>query len=177
MRLLLRAGRQRGAGRPPGAAPRALARAHRPDARLDPPRGVRRARGAAAAVGADPRDADARSPALPDAEAVDALRVEYRRLLLRLAARDLAHHLGVDDAAAELSDLAAGTLEAALAVARARVGGRRGCPARRDRDGQVRRPRAQLRLRRRRHLRVRAAPRRAPTRAPRCGPRPSSPGT
>ena len=58
----------------------------------------------------------------PDAEAVDALRVEYRRLLLRLAARDLTHHLGVDDAAAELSDLAAGTLEAALAVARQRVG-------------------------------------------------------
>ncbi len=58
----------------------------------------------------------------PDAAAVDALRVEYRRLLLRLAARDLTHHLGLDDAAAELSDLAAGTLEAALAVARQRVG-------------------------------------------------------
>ena len=41
-------------------------------------------------------------------------------MLLRLAARDLAHHLGVDDAAAELADLAAGTLDAALAVARAR---------------------------------------------------------
>ncbi|HWJ81133.1 MAG TPA: bifunctional [glutamine synthetase] adenylyltransferase/[glutamine synthetase]-adenylyl-L-tyrosine phosphorylase [Nocardioides sp.] len=73
------------------------------------------------AVGAD---ASAAEPvaSLPDAEAVDALRVEYRRLLLRLAARDLAHDLGVDDTAAELSDLAAGTLEAALAVARARVG-------------------------------------------------------
>jgi len=58
----------------------------------------------------------------PDREAVDALRVEYRRHLLRLAARDLTHHLGVDDAAAELSDLAAGTLDAALAVARARIG-------------------------------------------------------
>jgi glutamate-ammonia-ligase adenylyltransferase len=58
----------------------------------------------------------------PDREAVDALRVEYRRHLLRLAARDLTHHLGVDDAAAELSDLAAGTLDAALAVARARLG-------------------------------------------------------
>lgn len=58
----------------------------------------------------------------PDADAVDALRVEYRRQLLRLAARDLTHHLGVDDAAAELSDLAAGTLEAALAIARERVG-------------------------------------------------------
>ncbi|MBA2953284.1 bifunctional [glutamine synthetase] adenylyltransferase/[glutamine synthetase]-adenylyl-L-tyrosine phosphorylase [Nocardioides sp. MAH-18] len=58
----------------------------------------------------------------PDAEAVDALRVEYRRLLLRLAARDLTHHLGVDDVAAELSDLAAGTLEAGLEIARGRVG-------------------------------------------------------
>ena len=59
---------------------------------------------------------------LPDKEAVDALRVEYRRHLLRLASRDLAHHVGVDDAAAEISDLAAATLDAALAVARARVG-------------------------------------------------------
>lgn len=58
----------------------------------------------------------------PDHEAVDALRVEYRRVLVRLAARDLAHHLGVDDVAAELADLAAGTLDAALAIARARVG-------------------------------------------------------
>ena len=55
-------------------------------------------------------------------DAQDALRVEYRRLMLRLAARDLTHHLGVDDAAAELADMAAGTLEAALAVARAKVG-------------------------------------------------------
>ncbi len=72
------------------------------------------------AVGADPAR---REPvaALPDAEAVDALRVEYRRILLRLAARDLAHHVGIDDAAAEISDLAAATLEAALAIARARV--------------------------------------------------------
>ncbi len=58
----------------------------------------------------------------PDDEAVDALRVEYRRILLRLASRDLTHHLGIDDAAAELSDLAAGTLDAALAIARERVG-------------------------------------------------------
>jgi len=72
------------------------------------------------AVGADPADA---SPVatVPDQEACDALRVEYRRVLLRLVARDLAHHEGVDDVAAELSDLAAGTLDAALAVARARV--------------------------------------------------------
>ncbi|UMG92776.1 hypothetical protein [Nocardioides sp. TF02-7] len=73
------------------------------------------------AVGADPDDPEPVAT-LPDAEAVDALRVEYRLLLLPLAARDLAHDLGVDDAAAELSDLAASTLEAALAVARQRVG-------------------------------------------------------
>jgi len=74
-----------------------------------------------AAVGADPGATDPVAR-LADAAAVDALRVEYRRLLLRLAARDLAHHLAIDDAAAEISDLAGATLEAALAVARARVG-------------------------------------------------------
>ena len=73
------------------------------------------------AVGADPWD-PCPTATLPDAEAVDAMRVVYRRLLLRLAARDLAHGAGVDDIAAELSDLAAATLEAGLAVARARVG-------------------------------------------------------
>ncbi len=72
------------------------------------------------AVGADPM-ADQPTATVPHAEAVDALRVEYRRLLTRLAARDLAHHVGVDDASAELSDLAGGTLEAALAIARAEV--------------------------------------------------------
>ncbi|GAA0976735.1 bifunctional [glutamine synthetase] adenylyltransferase/[glutamine synthetase]-adenylyl-L-tyrosine phosphorylase [Nocardioides aquaticus] len=72
-------------------------------------------------VGADPGD-DLPVSTSPDAEAVDALRVEYRRLLLRLAARDLTHDVAGDDAAAELADLAAGTLEAALAVARVRVG-------------------------------------------------------
>ncbi|MEU6136595.1 bifunctional [glutamine synthetase] adenylyltransferase/[glutamine synthetase]-adenylyl-L-tyrosine phosphorylase [Nocardioides sp. NPDC047086] len=74
-----------------------------------------------AVVGADPAD-ESPVATVPDAEAVDALRVEYRRWLLRLAARDLAHQLPVDDVAAELSDLACATLDAALAVARARVG-------------------------------------------------------
>jgi glutamate-ammonia-ligase adenylyltransferase len=73
------------------------------------------------AVGADPADADPVST-MEYAEALDALRVEYRRVLLRLASRDLAHHLGVDDAAAEIADLAAATLDAALAIARAKVG-------------------------------------------------------
>ncbi|CAA9339840.1 MAG: Glutamate-ammonia-ligase adenylyltransferase [uncultured Nocardioidaceae bacterium] len=73
------------------------------------------------AVGGDPT-----SPvpvaSVPDRRAVDALRVEYRRHLLRLASRDLAHAADVADIAAELSDLAGATLEAALSVARARVG-------------------------------------------------------
>ncbi|MCW2779777.1 MAG: bifunctional [glutamine synthetase] adenylyltransferase/[glutamine synthetase]-adenylyl-L-tyrosine [Marmoricola sp.] len=86
-----------------------------------PPAYIVRA-GLLAAVGADP-EASQPVATLEDAEAVDALRVEYRRFLLRLAARDLAHHLGVDDVAAELSDLATGTLDAALAIARARVPG------------------------------------------------------
>ncbi len=73
------------------------------------------------AVGADPSEATP-TASLPDREALDALRAEYRRVLLRLAARDLAHHQAVDDVAAELSDLAAAALEAALAIARARVG-------------------------------------------------------
>jgi glutamate-ammonia-ligase adenylyltransferase len=73
------------------------------------------------AVGADP-SAEVPVSDLDDTTAVDGLRVEYRRNLLRLASRDLAHGLGVDDVAAELSDLAAATLEASLAIARARVG-------------------------------------------------------
>jgi len=71
------------------------------------------------AVGAEP-DSPASTATRPDA--VDALRVEYRRHLVRLAARDVAHELPVGDVAAELSDLAVATLEAALAVARQRVG-------------------------------------------------------
>ncbi len=105
------------------------------------------------AVGADP-DAETPVAALAPDRATDALRVEYRRHLLRLASRDLAHHLGVDDAAAELADLAAGTLDAALALARAKVGDvLEPVPAGRHRHGQVRRSRAQLRQRRRRDLR------------------------
>src|SRR5262245_52581417 len=49
---------------------------------------------------------------------VDALRIEYRRLLLRLAARDLAEGLLVDEVAAVLADLAGGALETALHIAR-----------------------------------------------------------
>jgi [glutamine synthetase] adenylyltransferase / [glutamine synthetase]-adenylyl-L-tyrosine phosphorylase len=48
---------------------------------------------------------------------IDALRIEYRRLLLRLAGRDLAEGLLVDEVAAVLADLAAGALQAALRIA------------------------------------------------------------
>ena len=73
------------------------------------------------ALGADPADAVPVAQG-DDAALVDVLRVEYRRVLLRLAARDLAHGAGVDDVAAELSDLAAATLEGGLAIARQRMG-------------------------------------------------------
>ena len=59
----------------------------------------RRRRGPAAAC---PPSAE-----LPDADAWTRCGSTYRRLLLRLAARDLSHGVGVDDVAAELSDLAA----------------------------------------------------------------------
>jgi glutamate-ammonia-ligase adenylyltransferase len=70
-----------------------------------------------AAVAADP---DARVPtaAASGSTALDALRVAYRRELLDIAARDLTGVVRVDDVAAELADLAAATLDAALAVAR-----------------------------------------------------------
>ncbi|MGL5809143.1 MAG: bifunctional [glutamine synthetase] adenylyltransferase/[glutamine synthetase]-adenylyl-L-tyrosine phosphorylase, partial [Nocardioides sp.] len=74
-----------------------------------------------ASVGADP-GAAAPVATVSDDACLTALRVEYRRHLLRLVSRDLADQVGIDDVAAELSDLAVGTLEAALAVARARVG-------------------------------------------------------
>ncbi|MGI8700164.1 MAG: bifunctional [glutamine synthetase] adenylyltransferase/[glutamine synthetase]-adenylyl-L-tyrosine phosphorylase [Nocardioidaceae bacterium] len=50
------------------------------------------------------------------------LRRTYRRLLVRLAARDLTGALRVDDAAGELADLAAGTIDAALGLAMAEAG-------------------------------------------------------
>ncbi len=78
------------------------------------------------AVGADPLAAVPVADG-DDTACVDALRVAYRRLLLRLASRDLSHGVGVDDVAAELSDLAAGTLDAALAIARARLGETAAC--------------------------------------------------
>jgi glutamate-ammonia-ligase adenylyltransferase len=75
------------------------------------------------AVGADP---DAAAPSADPArlagqDPVTALRPAYRRALLQLAARDLTGAATVDEATAELSDLAAAALEAALAIARSRL--------------------------------------------------------
>ncbi|HEY2552788.1 MAG TPA: bifunctional [glutamine synthetase] adenylyltransferase/[glutamine synthetase]-adenylyl-L-tyrosine phosphorylase [Streptosporangiaceae bacterium] len=56
-------------------------------------------------------------PAGPDP--ATALRVAYRRQLLHLAGRDLTGAQQLDDVMAELADLAAAALEAALAIARA----------------------------------------------------------
>lgn len=70
------------------------------------------------AVGADP--AASVPIAMPDA--ADALRLAYRRALLRIAARDLDACVPVEIVAsigAELADLADATVEAALALARA----------------------------------------------------------
>lgn len=73
------------------------------------------------AVGADSRSG---SPtATIDGQAsLDSLRVGYRRMLLRVAARDLTTSPDVSDIAAELADLAAAALEAATAISRAEVG-------------------------------------------------------
>jgi [glutamine synthetase] adenylyltransferase / [glutamine synthetase]-adenylyl-L-tyrosine phosphorylase len=54
-------------------------------------------------------------------DALEALRIAYRRCILVLAARDLSGSATVEEVASELADLAAGTLEAALAIARAEL--------------------------------------------------------
>ncbi|HVF19352.1 MAG TPA: bifunctional [glutamine synthetase] adenylyltransferase/[glutamine synthetase]-adenylyl-L-tyrosine phosphorylase [Mycobacteriales bacterium] len=76
------------------------------------------------AVGARATDALPWGSGLPratgaTAESLDALRTAYRSALLRLAARDVGGELAVEDVAAELADLAAATLDAALAIAAA----------------------------------------------------------
>ncbi len=55
------------------------------------------------------------------AEVVARLRSAYRRCLFALAARDLSGTIAVEDVAGELADLAAATLAAGLAVARAEL--------------------------------------------------------
>src|SRR5258708_1402708 len=53
----------------------------------------------------------------------DALRIAYKRALLQVAAQDLTGDWAIDDVMAELADLAAGALQAALAIARSRLPG------------------------------------------------------
>ena len=59
---------------------------------------------------------------MPHDDALRELRLAYRRELLRIAAHDLAFGLDVEEVATELADLAAASLQAALAIARAQVG-------------------------------------------------------
>jgi glutamate-ammonia-ligase adenylyltransferase len=66
--------------------------------------------------------ASAIAASLARAQDRDDLRRIYRRHVLLLAARDLGMELRVEDCAAELADLAAGALQAALALARAELG-------------------------------------------------------
>jgi glutamate-ammonia-ligase adenylyltransferase len=74
------------------------------------------------AVGADPDDPPwgvRLGKGAPDAEPqrIAALRVAYRRAVLSLAGRDLGEGLSVEEAAAELADIAAAVLTAGLALA------------------------------------------------------------
>ena len=70
------------------------------------------------AVGADPRAGEPVSSLVGEA-ALNAVRVEYRRRVLHLAARDLTDEVGMEVVGRELADLADGVLEAALAIGRA----------------------------------------------------------
>jgi glutamate-ammonia-ligase adenylyltransferase len=76
-----------------------------------------------AAVGARPDDPQpvADPAAAPGGSPATALPAAYRRRLLQLAARDLTGAVTVDETAAELADLAAAALEAALAIARSEL--------------------------------------------------------
>jgi [glutamine synthetase] adenylyltransferase / [glutamine synthetase]-adenylyl-L-tyrosine phosphorylase len=96
---------------------------HGPDALRRPAAATLRA-ALLAAVGARPGDSEPVAPAdAAGGDPVAALRLAYRRRLLHLAARDLTGAAGVEEVAAELADLAAATLEGALAIARGRLAG------------------------------------------------------
>jgi len=70
------------------------------------------------AVGADP---GAAAPIATGPALLDRIRVGYRRRLLSVAARDVSGAVFLEDVGAELADLAAATLDAALAIARAEL--------------------------------------------------------
>ncbi|UYM05564.1 bifunctional [glutamine synthetase] adenylyltransferase/[glutamine synthetase]-adenylyl-L-tyrosine phosphorylase [Solicola gregarius] len=73
------------------------------------------------ATGTDP-GSDLVVSAMDTTAAIDALRVEYHRLLLQIAARDLIGTTRFEESSGELADLAAATLSAALAIARGALG-------------------------------------------------------
>ena len=73
-----------------------------------------------AAVGASP-EAEVPVATFGGAEALDALRVAYRRRTVLLAARDLTGLAGMEAVGRELADLADGVLDAALAIGRAEL--------------------------------------------------------
>jgi glutamate-ammonia-ligase adenylyltransferase len=98
-----------------------------PQAVSEPTAGELRAR-LLTSVGADPADPEPSSdPARLSGQEraghdpATSLRVAYRRCLLRLAARDLTGVVSLDQVAAELADLVAAALEAALAIARSQL--------------------------------------------------------
>ena len=73
------------------------------------------------AVGAHPEDPEPVA-SVDHQLALDSLRIEYRRQLLGIAARDISGIAGMESVAQWLSDLADNVLETALAIARAEVG-------------------------------------------------------
>jgi len=73
------------------------------------------------AAGADPAAPEPVAGRAGEGGAPAALRVAYRQRLLHLAARDLTGQITIDDVTAELADLAAAALEAALAIARGQL--------------------------------------------------------
>jgi len=77
------------------------------------------------AVGADPAEFSGEGAApragSPWGQALDALRVAYRRCLLMIAATDLSGAASISRTAADLADLASAALETALAIARAEL--------------------------------------------------------
>jgi [glutamine synthetase] adenylyltransferase / [glutamine synthetase]-adenylyl-L-tyrosine phosphorylase len=73
------------------------------------------------AAGADPAAPEPVAGHAGEGDPATALRVAYRQRLLHLAARDLTGQITLDDVTAELADLAAAALEAALAIARGQL--------------------------------------------------------
>jgi len=71
-------------------------------------------------AGQQPRAGELRASVLAAADP-DALRIGYKRGLLHIAARDLTGATAIDEVMAELADLAAAALQAALAIATAQL--------------------------------------------------------